>query len=52
MTAEERMVADLTDIRCLLLCIAVLERVNGVRISLKLILYPPVERNINASIVF
>ncbi|KAF8814695.1 ARM repeat-containing protein [Phlegmacium glaucopus] len=29
MTAEERMEADMTDIRCLLLCIAVLERVNG-----------------------
>ena len=32
MTAEECMEADLTDIRCLLLCIAVLERVDGVRI--------------------
>lgn len=31
MTAEERREADITDIRCLMLCTAVLERVNGVR---------------------
>jgi len=30
MSAEERMRADVTDIRCLMLCIAMLERVNGV----------------------
>lgn len=30
MSAEERAQADLTDIRCLMLCIAMLERVNGV----------------------
>ena len=35
MTPEERMEADLTDMRCLWLCIAVLERVDGVRISLE-----------------
>ncbi|TFK26559.1 condensin subunit Cnd3 [Coprinopsis marcescibilis] len=29
MSAEDRREADLTDIRCLLLCIAVLERING-----------------------
>ena len=30
MTPEERMESDLTDMRCLWLCIAVLERVDGV----------------------
>ena len=39
MTPEERMEADLTDMRCLWLCIAVLERVDGVRISLKSLPY-------------
>ncbi|KAF9525087.1 nuclear condensing complex subunit [Crepidotus variabilis] len=29
MTPQERQVADVTDIRCLMLCIAMLERVNG-----------------------
>ena len=33
MTPEERMESDLTDMRCLWLCIALLERVDGVRIS-------------------
>ena len=32
MSAEERREADITDIRCLMLCTAVLERVNGVRL--------------------
>ena len=32
MSAEERREADLTDIRCLMLCTAVLERVDGVRL--------------------
>lgn len=31
MTPEERMESDLTDMRCLWLCIAVLERVDGVK---------------------
>ena len=31
MTTEERMESDLTDMRCLWLCIAVLERVDGVK---------------------
>lgn len=31
MSAEERTEADVTTIRCLLLCIAMLERVDGVR---------------------
>ena len=43
MSAEERKEADLTDIRCLWLCIAVLERVNGVSIPLKTMLYSPIE---------
>lgn len=30
MTAEERMQADITDMRCLTLCIGMLERVHGV----------------------
>lgn len=30
MTAEEQHEADLTDMRCLVLCIGMLERVNGV----------------------
>ncbi|KAL1742526.1 nuclear condensing complex subunit [Schizophyllum fasciatum] len=29
MTAEERMQADVTDMRCLILCIGMLERING-----------------------
>ena len=32
MTPEERMESDLTDMRCLWLCIAVLERVDGVNL--------------------
>jgi hypothetical protein len=32
MSVEERREADITDIRCLMLCTAVLERVNGVRL--------------------
>ena len=31
MTPEERLESDLTDMRCLWLCIAVLERVDGVK---------------------
>jgi hypothetical protein len=31
MSAEEKRTVDMTDIRCLMLCTAVLERVNGVR---------------------
>jgi hypothetical protein len=34
MSAEERRQADITDIRCLMLCIAMLERVNGVHFFL------------------
>jgi len=30
MSVEEHRKADLTDVRCLMLCIAMLERVNGV----------------------
>jgi condensin complex subunit 3 len=33
MTAEERMEADITDLRCLTLCIGMLERVHGVCLS-------------------
>lgn len=50
MSAEERKEADLTDIRCLWLCIAVLERVNGVSIPIKTMLYSPIEYD-NASTV-
>ena len=32
MTAEERMQADVTDMRCLILCIGMLERINGVSV--------------------
>jgi len=34
MTPEESARADMTDMRCLTLCIAMLERVHGVRIQL------------------
>jgi condensin complex subunit 3 len=33
MTAEERMEADVTDMRCLALCIGLLERVHGVSLD-------------------
>ena len=50
MTPEERMESDLTDMRCLWLCIAVLERVDGVGISLQPMVYPFTDNN--ASTVF
>ena len=31
MTAEEKVQADMADLRCLSLCVEVLEKVNGVR---------------------
>ena len=33
MTPQERMEADVADLRCLTLCIGVLERVDGVRVQ-------------------
>lgn len=50
MTSEERMESDLTDMRCLWLCIAVLERVDQVKISLQPMLHPFTDNN--ASTVF
>jgi condensin complex subunit 3 len=37
MTADERMEADITDMRCLTLCIGMLERVHGVRFTTQLL---------------
>lgn len=38
MTMEERAIADVTDLRCLIICIALLERVHGVGRAMALML--------------